>query len=68
MIFDQAPGGIALADLNLKFVEVNEAFCRLLGYRRADLLEMTVAQITHPLTGHVGAVYADTETQEAPPA
>ena len=33
-----------------------------------DLDPPPVAQITHPLTGHVGAVYADTETQEAPPA
>ena len=48
MVFDQAPGGVALADLNYRFVEVNEAFCRLLGYRREELLQLTFAQITHP--------------------
>jgi len=48
MIFDQAPGGIALADLNNRLVEVNDAFCRMLGYSRAELLQLTFVQITHP--------------------
>ncbi len=48
MIFDQAPGGIALAGLNYRLLEVNEALCRMLGYRREELLEMTFLQFTHP--------------------
>ncbi|MBI2496785.1 MAG: PAS domain S-box protein [Opitutae bacterium] len=47
MIFDQAPGGVALADMNHRLVEVNESFCRMLGYSRAELLRLTFVQITH---------------------
>jgi two-component system cell cycle sensor histidine kinase/response regulator CckA len=48
MIFDHAPGGVALASLDFHLIEVNEAFCRMLGYRRDELLQMTFLQITHP--------------------
>jgi two-component system, cell cycle sensor histidine kinase and response regulator CckA len=48
MIFDQAPGGVALADLNYRLIEVNQAFCRMLGYTRAELMQLTFVQITHP--------------------
>ncbi len=48
MIFDQAPGGIGLADMQFRFVEVNDAFCHMLGYRRDELLQLTSVQITHP--------------------
>ena len=48
MIFDHAPGGIALSGLDNRLVEVNEAYCRMLGYRRDELLQMTFLQITHP--------------------
>jgi len=48
MIFDQAPGGVALADMNHRLVEVNEAFCRMLGYTRTELLQLTFVQVTHP--------------------
>jgi two-component system cell cycle sensor histidine kinase/response regulator CckA len=47
-IFDHAPGGIALAGLDHRLIEVNEALCRMLGYRRDELLQMTFLQITHP--------------------
>ncbi|HEX7630536.1 MAG TPA: PAS domain S-box protein, partial [Lacunisphaera sp.] len=48
MIFDHAPGGVVLANLDYRLIEVNEAFCRMLGYRRDELLQMTVLQFTHP--------------------
>ena len=48
MIFDQAPGGVTLADMSYRLIEVNEAFCRMLGYTRAELVRMTFVQITHP--------------------
>ncbi len=48
MIFDHAPGGVVLAGLDNRLVEVNEAFCRMLGYRRDELLQMTFLQFTHP--------------------
>ncbi|MDI1248611.1 MAG: PAS domain S-box protein, partial [Lacunisphaera sp.] len=48
LIFDHAPAGVALADMNNRLVEVNEALCRMLGYSRPELLRMTFLQITHP--------------------
>jgi len=48
MIFDHAPGGISLSDLNLRLVEVNDTYCRMLGYSRDELLQLTFVQITHP--------------------
>jgi PAS domain S-box-containing protein len=48
MIFDHAPGGIALADLNHRLIDVNDALCHMLGYRREELLQLTFVQITHP--------------------
>lgn len=48
MIFDHAPGGVALAGLDDRLIEVNEAFCRMLGYRRDELVQMNPLQFTHP--------------------
>ncbi len=48
MIFDHAPGGISLSDLNLRLVEVNDTYCRMLGYSRDELLQLSFVQITHP--------------------
>ncbi len=48
MIFDHAPGGISLSDLNLRLVEVNDTYCRMLGYTREELLQLSFVQITHP--------------------
>jgi two-component system cell cycle sensor histidine kinase/response regulator CckA len=48
MIFDHAPGGISLSDLNLRLVEVNDTYCHMLGYSRDELLQLSFIQITHP--------------------
>ena len=48
LIFDHAPGGIALADMSYRLIKVNEAFCHMLGYTSEELLRMTFVQITHP--------------------
>ncbi|MDB6114187.1 MAG: sensor histidine kinase response regulator [Lacunisphaera sp.] len=47
-IFDRAPGGVALVDLDYHFLKVNEAFCQMFGYTREELLRLTFVQITHP--------------------
>jgi len=48
LIFDHAPGGISLSDLKLRLVEVNDTYCRMLGYSRDELLQLSFVQITHP--------------------
>ena len=47
-MFENAPIGIAVADLDGRFVEVNRALCELLGYSEEQLLLTTVQAVTHP--------------------
>ncbi len=47
-MFNHAPLGIAVADLNFRFVEINQQLADILGYSIAELREMTFADITHP--------------------
>ncbi|WP_035992017.1 PAS domain S-box protein [Leptolyngbya sp. KIOST-1] len=47
-IFDQVAAGINQIDAAGRFVEANPYYCRLLGYSRAELLELTYADVIHP--------------------
>jgi PAS domain S-box-containing protein len=48
MIFRKSSAGISLASRGGRFIDVNPAFCRLLGYTENELLELTSEEITHP--------------------
>ena len=41
----QAPDGILVADVDGRYTAVNAAGCRMLGYSRAELLELTVSDV-----------------------
>jgi len=56
-IFNQAAVGITRVDLNGVLVEANQKFCDMLGYRRDELLGMSVRDITHPDDYGRGAQY-----------
>lgn len=47
-IFEQAAIGIAYVDVDRKFVQVNNKFCEIVGYRPDELTSMTFLDITHP--------------------
>jgi diguanylate cyclase (GGDEF)-like protein/PAS domain S-box-containing protein len=47
-IFEQAAIGLNRADLNGRYIQVNQKFCELLGYSEAELLQLTYREITHP--------------------
>ena len=47
-LYEQAAVGIARVGRLGQLIQVNRAFCRLLGYAEAELLQQTVQQITHP--------------------
>jgi diguanylate cyclase (GGDEF)-like protein/PAS domain S-box-containing protein len=47
-LFDHAPIGMVLINMDRRRVHVNDALCRLTGYSRHQLVRTTVAAITHP--------------------
>jgi PAS domain S-box-containing protein len=48
-IFDLAAVGTGMVDGSTgKFIRVNEQLCRMTGYTREELLDKSVAEITHP--------------------
>lgn len=46
--FNTAPQGMAIVDLGGRWLEVNGALCRMLGYSREELLQLDFQRITHP--------------------
>ena len=48
IVFENAPMGIAIADLDGKFIEVNHAFYNLLGYSKDEVRHLSFFDITHP--------------------
>ncbi|MFC7340068.1 PAS domain S-box protein [Saccharopolyspora griseoalba] len=47
-IFDQATAAMAIVDLQGRYLYVNEALCRMLGYRVEDLKGEDYRDFTHP--------------------
>jgi PAS domain S-box-containing protein len=47
-ITEQAMDGITLADMSGKYKFVNQAFCKMVGYTEADLLQMDVFDLRYP--------------------
>lgn len=47
-IFDESPLSIAMSDPDFKFIRVNSAFCRMMGYNENEILQMTFRDLTHP--------------------
>jgi PAS domain S-box-containing protein len=46
--FDRAPIGMSVVGLDGRWLRVNDAYCRMLGYAREELLEKTFRDLTHP--------------------
>ena len=47
-IFDRAPVGMAILDLNGCWLRVNQSLCDLLGYQREELMTLSFQTVTHP--------------------
>jgi PAS domain S-box-containing protein len=47
-LFEDAPDGIAFADRDGRYVELNTRFCEIVGRARAELLSMTITDLVVP--------------------
>ena len=47
-ILEYAPLGISITDMSGRFIQVNKAFCEIIGYPRDELLDMVIDDITYP--------------------
>ena len=47
-IFDRAPSGIGVVDLEGRFIQVNQGYAAFLGYTRDELPGRTFQEMTHP--------------------
>ena len=47
-LFEDAPIGIVIVDEHLKIVDINAAYCEMLGYTEAEMMQRTVYDVTHP--------------------
>jgi diguanylate cyclase (GGDEF)-like protein/PAS domain S-box-containing protein len=45
---EHAQGGIGVTSVDGRFIEVNQSICKLLGYTREELLQLTFIEVTHP--------------------
>lgn len=61
--FDESFIGMALSDMNGNWLEVNEPFCTMLGYTRAEMLSMSYRDHTHPDDLEVDRQYEHKLTQ-----
>jgi PAS domain S-box-containing protein len=46
--FDSAPHAMALIAVGGKILQANRLLCRMLGYRNTELVDLNIADITHP--------------------
>ena len=47
-VFEEGPLGVALVGRDYRFLKVNGALCRMVGYSEAELTQMSFADITYP--------------------
>ena len=47
-IFEDSPVGICVVDRNLRVVDVNHAYCEMLGRTEAEVMGSLIPDVTHP--------------------
>lgn len=47
-LFETSAAGMALLDMSGRYFQVNDRFCRILGYTREELLSLGWRDVTHP--------------------
>jgi diguanylate cyclase (GGDEF)-like protein/PAS domain S-box-containing protein len=46
--FEAAPIGMALSNLEGRFIQINDALCAITGYTRDELADMSFSELSHP--------------------
>jgi PAS domain S-box-containing protein len=46
--FDRSPSGMSVADVDGRWLRINDAYCRMLGYTRDQLVGVAFRDVTHP--------------------
>jgi PAS domain S-box-containing protein len=52
--FDQSPVGSVVVGLDKRFIRVNPAFCKYIGYSEDELIGKSISDITHPEDVEIG--------------
>ncbi len=60
LAFDHAPMGMVLATPDGKFLQINNRFCTMLGYRWSELIQKTFFDIARPEDAKACQKFADT--------
>jgi len=47
-LFEHAPSGVCVTGMDGRFIEVNAAFCRIMGYSERELLATSFDKLTYP--------------------
>jgi PAS domain S-box-containing protein len=47
-LVEQAPDGVFIADIAGRYIDVNSAGCRMVGYTRAEILQMSITDVILP--------------------
>jgi PAS domain S-box-containing protein len=63
--FNHAPIGMALVRLDGRFLRVNTAFCRIVGYASDELQDLHFKELTHPEDVSLGAAEIEQLTDKA---
>ncbi|MFN3459563.1 MAG: PAS domain S-box protein [Oceanibaculum sp.] len=48
LLFERSPMGMAVVDMQGRYIRMNDAYCRFVGYSRDELMQMAVRDVTHP--------------------
>lgn len=66
-VVTHAPVGIAITDNHGKFLRVNPYFCQILGYTEAELLALSIIDVTHPEDRTLGAIERNELSEKSSP-
>jgi PAS domain S-box-containing protein len=68
LLFEYAPSGMAITDLEGRYVRVNPSCCAMLGYTEKELLERSYMDVTYAEDLHANVAWRDAAEQGEVPS